>query len=685
MVGVPLGFRPRAVSTRKPSSPKRAILFAAILALGAFSLTPWGRADVIVSCGFEAVGDSWTYDFTAGDGCGVNTDVGAGDYPAGERIRSGAASWIVERSVAVIDFDDVLLSGWRNVTVNYHVSSTSALADGGRQSIDEVAAYVATTSFDDQQELAFGGEADVVLHGDHTVWGYADGRADYSIDVSDGSRSLKLRLYITGNSADNYWNVDDVAIEGVTTVSRDLWWMGGDGLWSNESQVTSWTTAETGGDPTAWNSANGDNAYFSQSGSVATIAEETTVAVRSISFAADGCRIDSDDGSSRLALAHGGSGGAGANTVCVAEAGHTATIDAVIIASPGIGLTKTGAGTLVLGTVNKYAGTTRIEEGAVCVSATNNLGAVGATVSLVGGTLRFAADVDLRNQHPFVFLADGGAIDTQEYNCSALTDDWSGSGQFTKLGAGTLSLQGANNVFSGQTYVKEGTLRLESDGTLAESAVIDVAAGAVLDVSAVDGGYRLGASAAQMLQGAGSIVGDLIIETLGVHALGCSPSVQCVRGDYAMNGSLEIELHGALPGDEIDGYDQVLIMSSEAYNVSLSGTLSLSWDGTDWASVGDQLWIVRNDTTGFLSGAFSGLTNGDSVGEYDGLTWQIYFGADADTGALTGGNDVLLTAVSTVPEPNSLALLSTVIGASFGGLLIRLRRKKRTCHPSGLC
>ena len=99
-------------------------------------------------------------------------------------------------------------------------------------------------------------------------------------------------------------------------------------------------------------------------------------------------------------LTNGGSGGSGPNTIDVANSGQTATISVRIAGNPGVGLTKTGEGTLVLGGANAYTGATAINAGVVCVSADYNLGAVGAGISFNGGTLRITAPVDLQGNHP---------------------------------------------------------------------------------------------------------------------------------------------------------------------------------------------------------------------------------------------------------------------------------------------
>ena len=164
----------------------------------------------------------------------------------------------------------------------------------------------------------------------------------------------------------------------------------------------------------------------------------------------------------------------------------------------------------------------------------------------------------------------------------------------------------------------------------------------------------------------GAIAGDLRIGPFGIHQVGSSPGVQCVQGNYTMDGALQIELRGSTPGDGIAGYDQVLVAGSRASNVSLSGSLVLDWGGTGWSAPGDELWIIRNDTAGTLQGTFHGLVNGAPVGSYDGAPWFLYYGADAASGQLTGGNDVVLIAAAQVPEPSASILAILAVAAAIG-------------------
>ena len=244
----------------------------------------------------------------------------------------------------------------------------------------------------------------------------------------------------------------------------------------------------------------------------------------------------------------------------------------------------------------------------------------------------------------------------------------SGTAGFTKIGNGVQTLTGVN-LYTGPTTVSAGTLTLSGAGSIYGSPTINVAALATFNVSAVPGGYTLGTvTKTQTLKGTGTIVGPLTIGAYGIHAPGNSTGIETVKGDYTMSGQLQSEIQGSTADT---GYDQVLISDTASRNVSLSGSLSLAWSGTGWSSLTDKLWIVKNDTAGSIAGTFSNyLTNGMSVGNYDGKTWNIWYGADFATGNTSGGNDVLL---APVPEPSTLVLLA----ASLVGLLAYAWKKRK--------
>lgn len=526
--------------------------------------------------------------------------------------------------------------------------------------------------------------------GDTGPFSYSGGKSNAESGL--GEMPVNQRT-LTGNACNKTcWNLDDVTLRGASTHGNDRWWdgdgegavSGGTGIWSNTSAPV-WASNSSGDCHVGWQSGNDDNAIFTQAGGTVSIAEATIVAARSLAFTANDYILDAvgNNVASGLILTDGGSGGGGPNTIDVVGSDHTATIAVTIFANSGVGLTKTGEGTLILSGVNTYQGKTAINAGVLSVSAPWNLG-IGSPILFDGGTLRLTKAVDLRGNQPCEFLAGGGTIDTGGKTLTAETTGWSGTGSLVKAGAGVLRLGGTGSGFTGAVILKAGTLRLDSNRTLVDCPLIDVAAGATLDVSGVQGGYYgLGGAATQKLTGSGTILGNLQITDKGVHSVGDSSGVQQLQGSYAMHGLLEIEICGDSPGNGVVGYDQVRLIGTSLDNVSLDGDLSLIWSGLGWSSPSDRLWILRNDTSGTLTGEFHEYANGAVVGDYDGRSWQIWYGVDADlsAGQLVPGNDVVLAAVMPIPEPGPFILMGWAILVLLCAHRRWLGRLWRTAKP----
>lgn len=291
----------------------------------------------------------------------------------------------------------------------------------------------------------------------------------------------------------------------------------------------------------------------------------------------------------------------------------------------------------------------------------------GATVKALMTTAGFTTGNFTAN------IKNGGAIiDTNSFDIAVATPLLNdGTGGLTKQNNGMLTLSNNANTYIGNTVVSGGTLKLTTNTTnnIANSAQINLANGTTLDVTSVtgSGGFALAAAVNQVLSGTGTVSGNLTVPAGTFINPGTSPGILTVNGNLSIAGTFTADLAGSSAGS---GYDQILLNSGTG-NVTLSGTLADNFSGSSWSSLGDTLWILRNDTAGTLTGAFSNYaTNGQSIGNYDGKTWQIWYGADFATNSLTGGNDVALFAIP-VPEPSSLAMLA------FGMISLWLFRRKR--------
>lgn len=77
-----------------------------------------------------------------------------------------------------------------------------------------------------------------------------------------------------------------------------------------------------------------------------------------------------------------------------------------------------------------------------------------------------------------------------------------------KFDAGTWTISSSGNDYTGSTRVSGGTLALDATGAIPKSSVVQIDAGATLDVSA-QAGFTLGSTVTQTLKGDGSVLGSV--------------------------------------------------------------------------------------------------------------------------------------------------------------------------------
>ncbi len=119
------------------------------------------------------------------------------------------------------------------------------------------------------------------------------------------------------------------------------------------------------------------------------------------------------------------------------------------------GISKIGAGTLILNGSNSYAGGTTISAGTL----------QGSTSSLTGA------------------IADNAALVFDQASAGTFSGAISGSGSVTKESGGTLILTG-NNSYTGGTTVSGGTLSISSDANLGTGGTVALGTGTTLAFTA---------------------------------------------------------------------------------------------------------------------------------------------------------------------------------------------------------
>ncbi|MBR1216634.1 autotransporter domain-containing protein [Bradyrhizobium sp. U87765 SZCCT0131] len=177
------------------------------------------------------------------------------------------------------------------------------------------------------------------------------------------------------------------------------------------------------------------------------------------------------------------------------------------------GLTKTGAGTLLLGGANDYNGDTTINGGTLAVIDDVNLGN-SARLVFNGGTLQLTTN--FWTNRDIVLNAAGATVDTMANNV-ALSGAISGDGGLTKIGTGTLTLDGVS-TYTGPTSVMAGLLVAGRVNALSAASTFTVASGAALDI----GGRKqtIGALAgAGLVQNSGEPAATLTLGANGTNTV----------------------------------------------------------------------------------------------------------------------------------------------------------------------
>ncbi|WP_430391400.1 autotransporter-associated beta strand repeat-containing protein [Dyella sp. 20L07] len=274
-----------------------------------------------------------------------------------------------------------------------------------------------------------------------------------------------------------------------------------------------------------------------------------------------------------------------------AGAGYTATINSVIAGSGG--LDKVDLGTLILAGANTYSGGTTVAGGTLQVSADNNLGASGTSLTLNGGTLQYGAG--FASSRGVILGGNGGTIDTFG-NDAELSSPITGNGSLTKIGQGTLLLTG-DSTYAGGTTISAGTLQLGNAGT---SGWIngDVVNNSVLLFDRTDANTLAGVISGTGIviqNGSGSVTltGDnsysagtlLNAGTLVVgnnHALGTGMLAMAAGTTLDFNGNYAIGNLIALTGDPTIhvGSGLVDLIAGDIVDGSSPGTLDKTGAGT---------------------------------------------------------------------------------------------------------
>lgn len=283
---------------------------------------------------------------------------------------------------------------------------------------------------------------------------------------------------------------------------------------------------------------------------------------------------------------------------------------------------KTGAGTLTVTPSsaggNTYSGGTTIMQGTLSVAADNALGAASGSLTLNGGTLQLGSAFNVASSRAVSITANNGTIDTQGFN-STLTQGVTGAGSLTKLGSGTLTMNGASS-HAGGTSVNAGIV-IVGDGSSASAAL--------------GGGGPVTVASGGTLGGYGSVTGNVTNSgTLSV-ANALSSLAGGATGNFRINGNLTNAGHVQLGGSGI-GNTLTVAGNYVGQNATIAMNTYLGGDG----SASDKLVVSGGTASGSSTlkvanvGGPGAQTTGDGI-----QVVQAANGATTSAGAfsLSGG------------------------------------------------
>ncbi len=430
--------------------------------------------------------------------------------------------------------------------------------------------------------------------------------AGSAIQILTGTKQINL-VNMTPGVELNFWNANGLA--GPSQMG------GGSGTWSVAN--ANWTDSQ-GSFTGPMTPQPGFAIFGGASGTVTVDDNAGTVGALGMQFASDGYRLDGDililqSQNATMPEIRVGDGSA-------ASANWTATIDTVIAGIDGI--TKTGAGTLVLNASNLYSGGTRISAGTLSVSNDSNMSFINGGLILDGGTLRITGTGFSQTARSVTMTGNGGGFDIADAAARfTVSQALSGSGALVKSGDGTLVLSGANS-YSGGTLVSGGTLQGDAaslQGNITNNArlVFDQQSDGTFagDLSGT-GAFVKSGSGTLVLSGASSYSGGTLVS--GGTLLGDTASLQ---GNITNNAQLV--------------FDQ---QSDGIFTGSLSGSGSLVKQGSG-------MLVFNGNGAGFAGSTV--VENGMlKVGDADPSAAVLGGDVTIGTGGTLRGHGVILGSVT---------------------------------------
>ncbi|WP_151671458.1 autotransporter-associated beta strand repeat-containing protein [Nitrincola schmidtii] len=408
--------------------------------------------------------------------------------------------------------------------------------------------------------------------------------------------------------------------------------------------------------------------------SAGTLALDSTGTILDSSGVTNGGNFTIDGDKTIAAMSGAGTTFLDIHTLTIGDGTNRPSDYSGIISGSG-GLIKAGSGTLTLGGVNTYTGSTTISAGTLALSIDGDIAASSGVAN--SGNFSIVGDKTIDSMSGSGTTALGGTltIGDDSNNSSIYNGIISGAGGLTQAGTGTLTLGGIN-IYTGATTISAGgTLALDSTGTIATSSgvanggTLTIAGNKTLAAMTGDGATLLESHTLTIgnatsflyngiISGTGGLtkVGGGTFTLGGIHAYSGVTTISA--GTLALNSTGSIAASSGVANNGINSTfsietDQTIAAITGNGATTLSGTLTIGDDrGFDATYSG-----VISGTGGLIKAGSGKLTMG-------GITKGIMFGGLHEySGATTiSAGELELTQNNVLPFGTSLSVAS---GATF--------------------
>ena len=315
-------------------------------------------------------------------------------------------------------------------------------------------------------------------------------------------------------------------------------------------------------------------------------------------------------------------------------------------------LTKLGTNTLTLTGANTYTGGTTISGG------TLQIGNGGTTGSLTGN------------------IANAGALVFNRSDSSTFAGIVSGNGSLTKLGAGTLILNGAN-THTGGTTISGGTLEIGNGGSVAgnivNNGILSYNAQNIYMTTTVNG--VISGSGSLLKSGGGTGTHTVVLTGANTYTGGTTVSAGVLSvGNGGTTGSIvgNVVNNATLAFNRSDDTSFAGIISgSGGVTKSGAGTLTVTGNNTYTGTTniqGGAVQIGNGGTTGWIAGGFTGGTvifnRSDDISTSKGISSTLVkqgAGTLTYTGQKSGGNVIVSSGTFQVGNGGTQGSINTNI------------------------